>query len=407
MAQGESMKKTPRETGICRREILRTGIRCAAGLTSLVGSSPTINLSCPSPPNPAPSQGLFRKDTARVAIVPCKTYGAEVQASLVRCLDLLGGIRQLVRGKTVTIKVNLTLEGRQFHPMFGHPPGETYQTHFKTVTALTSILLREGVKRIRIVDSLRFREPIEEVLTWGGWDVKALLALGPVELENTRNLGWGKKYSVLPVKGGGYLFSSFTLNHSYEDTDVLVSLAKLKEHDGAGVTMSLKNLFGITPLTLYGKDASGENDIGGRVPLHGWRNSGPRTLPGEKVNRFSPGWKMGIPHIIADLAAARPIDLAIVDGITSIRGAEGFWARGQMGFTKPGVLMAGLNPVSTDAVGVAVMGFPDPRARKGTAPFEQCENHILLAEQAGAGIADLEQIDLRGMTIEEAYYPYA
>ena len=401
------MEKAPRETSVSRRVFLRKGMTCTASLTSLLGSHPLVGLGLPFSAHSALSPRPSNQGTARVAIVPCKTYGPEIQMSLTRCLDLLGGIRQMVRGKTVTVKVNLTLEGRRFYPMFGHAAGETYQTHFATVVALTSILLKEGAKRVRIVDSLRFREPIEEVLASGGWHVKSLLSLGPVELENTRNLGLGKKYSVLPVKGGGYLFSSFSLNHAYEDTDVLISLAKLKEHDGAGVTMSLKNLFGITPNTLYGKDASGENDIGGRVPLHGWRNCGPRALPGEKVNRFSPGWKMGIPHIIADLAAARPIDLAIVDGITSIAGGEGFWALEQMSFTKPGVLIAGLNPVSTDAVGAAVMGFPDPRARRGTAPFERCENHILLAEQAGVGTADLGHIDLRGMTIEEAYYPYA
>ena len=75
-------------------------------------------------------------------------------------------------------------------------------------------------------------------------------------------------------------------------------------------------------------------------------------------------------------------------------------------FTAPGVLIAGFNPVSTDAVGMGVMGYDNPRAERGEWPFEKCDNHILLAEKAGLGIADLNQIDVRGMSIEEAFYPY-
>ena len=73
--------------------------------------------------------------------------------------------------------------------------------------------------------------------------------------------------------------------------------------------------------------------------------------------------------------------------------------------TAPGLIIAGFNPVSTDAVGTAVMGYADPRAR-GVRPFESCDNHLLLAEQAGLGAADLAQIDVRGMAIEKARYPY-
>jgi hypothetical protein len=52
------------------------------------------------------------------------------------------------------------------------------------------------------------------------------------------------------------------------------------------------------------------------------------------------------------------------------------------------------------------MGFDNPRAVRGTKPFQMCDNHLLLAEQAGVGTADLAQIDLRGLTIEKARYPY-
>jgi hypothetical protein len=52
------------------------------------------------------------------------------------------------------------------------------------------------------------------------------------------------------------------------------------------------------------------------------------------------------------------------------------------------------------------MGYENPRAAKGVKPFDFCDNHILLAEQAGLGTADLSRIDVRGMPIEKARYPY-
>jgi uncharacterized protein (DUF362 family) len=305
-----------------------------------------------------------------------------------------------VRGKTVTVKVNLT--GRPFAWLWGRPPGETYLTHGDTALGLARILIDEGARRVRFVESAPFREPMEEVLDLAGWDVRALLALPQVEIENTRNLGSGSRYATLPVPGGGYLFSSFELNHCYEETDVLVSLAKLKEHATAGVTLSLKNLFGITPNALYADEAGTEDALGYRYPIH---SSPGAALPGEKPGSTGLGAGLRVPRTIADLAGARPIDLAIVDGTSAMRGGEGSWNAG-IAPTAPQVLVVGRNAVSTDAVAVAVMGFSEPRAPRGIAPFEGCENHLLLAEQAGLGAADLARIEIRGLSLPEARYPY-
>jgi len=203
------------------------------------------------------------------------------------------------------------------------------------------------------------------------------------------------------------MFSSFDLNHSYEDTDVLVSLAKLKNHATAGVTLSMKNLFGLPPNTLYGGEAGTENATAHRAPLHDPKGFENLKLPGLKAGRISaePGWR--VPRVTADLFAARPIHLAIVDGVRAMSGGEGPWCGEQaLKATTPGVIIAGLNAVSTDAVATAVMGYPDPRVTRGRKPFPDCDNHLLLAEQAGLGIADLTQIEVRGMPIEKARYPY-
>lgn len=345
--------------------------------------------------------------TPCVAIVPCQSYGPELKAAYEKCFHLLGGLRSKVQGKTVSIKINLTMEGQRFKPLIGRAPGLTYQTHELTVTALTAQLFSAGARRVRIIESMRFRAPLAEVLVQAGWDVNALLALGAVEFENTRNKGRSVRYSRLMVPGGGLLFSFFEVNPAYIDTDFMISLAKLKEHGTTGVTLSMKNMFGMTPNSLYGDDAPSEDAIGGRSAMHGFSHRGPDSLPGAIFRRSDIPRGMGIPHIITDLCKARPVDLAIIDGITSVSGGEGFWSLAQMRFTKPGVLIAGFNPVSTDVVGTAVMGFSNPRGARGTPPFEQCENFLLLAEKAGLGRADLSQIEVRGQSLEESIYPYS
>src|SRR5262249_7174683 len=151
----------------------------------------------------------------------------------------------------------------------------------------------------------------------------------------------------------------------------MVSLAKLKNHITAGVTLSMKNLFGITPNTLYGDQAGSEDATGGRTPLHNPTGFEKIQLPGLNagITSTDPTWR--VPRIVVDICTARPIHLAIIDGITAVSGGEGPWCTdaGPMKVTTPGVLIAGLNPVSTDAVGVAVMGYENPRAPRGVKPF--------------------------------------
>ena len=53
-------------------------------------------------------------------------------------------------------------------------------------------------------------------------------------------------------------------------------------HVTAGVTLSMKNLFGITPNSLYGAQAGSEDATEGRVPLHNPKGLEKIKLPGLK-----------------------------------------------------------------------------------------------------------------------------
>jgi len=401
------MKQTSRQDQVLnRRRFLRWSATLAAGapLTWRLGNSALLAAEATaSTGKPLPAS---LRANAKVAIVSCRSYGAEARAALAKSFDLLGGIGSLVKNKTVTVKLNLT--GTNFAAFLDRPVGETYMTHYATALALGSLLFAAGAKRVRFVESTQSKAQLETTLALADWDVKALESLGKVEFENTRNLGTGTSYAHRRVPFGGHMFSAFYFNQAYDETDVMISLAKLKNHITAGVTLSMKNLFGLTPNSLYGDQAGDEEATAGRGPLHNPRGFEQIKLPGLKdgITATDPTWR--VRRIVADVCAARPIDLAIIDGITSMSGGEGPWCRdaAELKFTSPGVLVVGLNPVSTDAVGIAVMGYDNPRALRGTKPFHFCDNHLVLAEEAGLGTADLAQIDVRGMPIAKAKCSY-
>ncbi|MFN8093113.1 MAG: DUF362 domain-containing protein [Vicinamibacteria bacterium] len=373
-----------------RRRFLGLAATAPLGLAASCGSD------SPSSPGPVTTA------SAAVAIARARAYGSEAATALRQSLDLLGGIGSLVSGRTVTVKVNFT--GWPFYAIGGRAPGESYVTHGDTALALVQQLVAGGARRVRFVESQGVALPLEDVAAAAGWNVPALLALG-AEFENTRNLGRGSGYSRLAVSDGGRVFSYLDVNHSYAETDVFVSLAKMKEHaTAAGITLSMKNLFGITPNALYGADGAGEDKLGYRGPIHGRAEGWTQLLPGEKPGLDGAAVGVRVPRTIVDENVARPVHLAIVDGIRTIRGGEGWWNAG-VAPIDPGVIVAGFNALATDAVCASVMGF-DPRAAHFTAPFETRENHLLLAEQAGLGTADLSRIEVRGSSIASVRTPF-
>jgi hypothetical protein len=111
-----------------------------------------------------------------------------------------------------------------------------------------------------------------------------------------------------------------------------------------------------------------------------------------------------VPRVTADLFALRPVDLAIVDGVESVFGGEGPWCPQPLRAVQPGVILAGRNAVTTDAVCAGVMGY-DPQAGYGEHPFPG-ENHLNLLARAGVGSNDLGRIEARGLSLKEALHEY-
>lgn len=347
---------------------------------------------------------------APVAIALCPSYSpVEVSSCLATMFDQVGGLPKLVANKTVTIKLNLT--GSPSARFQDKPLGETHYVNPQLAYGLVSLLNAAGARRIRLVESCYASNgPLEAYLVKAGWSISALQAASnKVEFENTNALGSGDRYHRFSVPGGGLIYPGYDLNHAYRDTDVFVSLAKLKNHATCGVTLSMKNIFGITPASIYGDDAGvdepNESPKSSRVACCHEGKRQPSSCSPAELNPSSsrePGHRM--PRITAELSVARPIHLSVIDGIQTVAGGEGPWIRG-LRAVSPGVLIAGTNPVSTDAVATAVMGY-NPRAKRGEAPFHNCDNTLLLAESLGVGSADLSQIDVRGVPVSKAVYQF-
>ena len=352
-----------------------------------------------------------RAPASPVAIGICPEYNRQVVDVLSTMFDQLGGLQKLVGGKTVAIKLNMTSVPKD--KLNDMPNEMTHWVHPQVIGALVSLLGKAGATRVRILESAPWgTKPLEDFMMAAGWQPKDFASAATrVEFENTNFLGSGKTYSRFMVPGGGLMYAGYDLNHSYMDTDVFVSLAKLKEHRTAGVTLSMKNCFGITPCTIYSENAPVDEPSivpnGFRGPMHSGSRVPPKSAPPlvDTTNSKDPGYR--VPRITADLVAARPIHLAVIDGIYSMTGGElpnqnKSWIHKPI---HPGLLIAGMNCVSTDSVATAVMGF-DPMADRGTPPFETCDSTLRLAEHLGVGSRDLSRIEVLGTPIAKARYKF-
>ena len=97
------------------------------------------------------------------------------------------------------------------------------------------------------------------------------------------------------------------MNHSYEDCDYFVSMAKTKNHEEMGITICIKNLFGITPNGLY-HDREHLFDYGTCRHLL-------VRPPNSSQNCLFTKAGGNLRCILVDILGFCPVDRAIADGI--------------------------------------------------------------------------------------------
>ena len=211
-----------------------------------------------------------------------------------------------VRGKTVLLKPNLV----------GLDPLGMMNTHPAVIAAARESFLRLGATEVMVGDGPAMDRDTQAVLEsirlreYAGPLSRFFVDLNTDDVERvllkTRASRLRELYFPKVVRG----------------VDFLVSLPKLKTHHWAGVTLSLKNMFGVIPGSCYG-----------------W----PKNIL---------HWA-GIDRAILDINAAVRPDFAIVDGIIGMEGNGPI-----QGVSKTaGVLIAGDDPVAVDSTSARIMGL--------------------------------------------------
>ncbi len=306
---------------------------------------------------------------AQVAITPADNYEQTYIKQKVQYLfEILGGISDLVKsGDKVAIKINLTGGSSSVN----HNNWENTWTNPEILRAVGELIIDSGVSGndIYIVEAL--------------WDTASFNDYGYQEVQQSLgaqlvNLNNPAPYSAFIDKAVGekkFYYSSFKMNQILSDVDVYVSIAKMKQHYNAGVTHSIKNQIGTVPLQYYTQP----DKPGYRSALH---------YDGGNINTH-------LPRSICDLFLARPVNLAIIDGIKNAEGGEGPWDS-TFQTAAYNVLLAGKEAVATDSVASFLMGN-DPAAAKFQLPDgHQCDNYLELLHQKGLGTNQLSEIEILG-----------
>jgi len=382
----ESQRQPSVSPGISRREFLRGLGAVAAGLLA-AGCSPNGVVETIASVSTARPAGVLTPTTdvptpspaARVAIARAERYERDlVRRQVQALLDRLGGLEDVVGpGDRVAIKVNLT-GGAHFDPPPGASAVESYLTHPEVVRALGELLRDAGARDVFIVEAVYDRESYG---SFGYEELAEVLGATLIDLNDPHPYG---DFTSAPVGDGGLVYEEFVFHRILEEIDAFVSVGKMKCHFNCGVTHSMKNLIGLVPVSHYRLSED-----------HWWRSA----LHGQSHDEAG----TRLPRIIVDLNRARPIHLALIDGIKTAEGGE--VPRGTFNPVEPGMLIAGKDPVAADAVATAAMGF-DPAAEPPAAPFLRADNYLNLACELGLGTNRLEEIEVVGGSIDDVRYEF-
>ncbi len=271
---------------------------------------------------------------SRVALLPAPTYDGDLTTTIARGLAMLDVD---VRGKRALLKPN----------MVEYEANTAINTHPHVVAAAAEALLRAGAREVIVGEGPGHRRDIEYLLEGTGLDdMLRDLKLRFVDLNHD-------DVRAVPLKSRFTKLESVWLPVELLAADFVVSMPKLKTHHWAGMTASMKNLFGTVPGAVYG-----------------W----PKNLLHAR----------GIEQSIIDLTATVRPHLAIVDAIVGMEGDGPIMGKPRT----VGCVALGTDPVAVDATCARIIGL-DPRKM----PYLSVASRFL-------GNIDERRIEQRGEALE-------
>jgi uncharacterized protein (DUF362 family) len=274
---------------------------------------------------------------SRVAIRQVESYDANIEQVL---WQVLGEFQLNLKGKTILLKPNfieMDLSG-------------AINTHPSVVRAARECFLRMGAAEVLIGDGPGHDRDTEAILEAVGLcnhisELRKVFV--DLNVDDT---------TCLTLETHATSLKQLHFPNSVLRADFIVSMPKMKTHHWAGVTLSMKNMFGIVPGNCYG-----------------W----PKNIL---------HWA-GIDKSILDINSTVRPDFAIVDGIIGMEGNGPI-----QGVPKASkVLVCGDDPVAVDATCARIMGLVPERVgyleRAGWLLGHLREDRI---EQIGERIANVK-----------------
>ena len=301
-----------------RRDFLKSAAVTGAALTVMGG---------------LPGARVFaaESDSAREAPLLVAVTNGEPEALLDAALKELGGLEQFVPpGKTVVIKPNIG---------WHQPPEMAADTNPELVGALVKRCLNAGAGKVYVFDHTCDKDwrgcyrvsGIEEAVEKAG---------GEMVCGNDKS-----DYREVEVPRGKVLKKAL-MHRLILDADVFINVPVLKNHGGAKLTASMKNLMGI---------------VWDRQEFH----------------------QLGVQQAIADWLTVRRPDLNILD---AYRAMQTGGPRGNKGsrILPLRSLLASRDMVALDVAGAKMLNI-DPAVA----------THIAAAEALGLGTADLSRVNIK------------
>lgn len=271
----------------------------------------------------------YRRPRSRVAVLRAESYSQDLEPLLRTGLDLF---HLDVRGKTVLLKPNLV----------DHISGNHINTHPVLVAAAVECFRCLGAKSVVVGEGPGHQRDTELVLAESGFAEELCQLRVPfVDLNRDELVAT----PLLAIYTG---MNCLWLPRTVMQADFVVSMPKVKTHHWSGVTLSMKNMFGVVPGAKYG-----------------W----PKNLL---------HWK-GIQESILDVCATVPVRFVIADAIAAMEG------NGPLnGHPRPlNRIVLADDPVAADATCARLMGLDPARI-----------THIRIGSQflGNASTAQIDQI---------------
>jgi uncharacterized protein (DUF362 family) len=250
---------------------------------------------------------IRKRPRSRVAILKAESYSECLEQVLDQGLNLF---HLDVRGKTVLLKPNLA----------DYIAGSHINTHPLLVSSAAECFRRLGAKKVLVGEGPGHQRDTELVLLESGFaDLLRHQRIPFVDLNRDELI-------ETPLLAQYTGMKSLWLPRTILEADFIVSMPKVKTHHWSGVTLSMKNMFGVVPGAKYG-----------------W----PKNIL---------HWE-GIQKSILDICATVPVHFVIADAIVAMEG------NGPLNGTPrcSNRIVLADDPVAADATCARLMGLDPDR----------------------------------------------